>query len=147
MTVQAEIDGYIATQAPPKREELERLHHMVLAAAPGCELWFLDGRDASGKVVTNPNIGYGRQTQRYAGGETRDFYRVGLSANTGGVSLYVMGLADKTHLSRTYGPRLGKAKVTGYCIKFRSLSDVDPDVLSEIVTDAMALPMAEWAGA
>lgn len=137
MSVQQQIDSYIAEQTPPKRAELADLHRRITAAQPGCELWYLDGRDAAGKVVTNPNIGYGRQTQRHGGGETRDFYRVGLSANTSGISLYVMGLPDKTYLARTYGSRLGKAKVTGYCIKFRTVGDLDLGVFDEIVADAM----------
>jgi hypothetical protein len=65
------------------------------------------------------------------------FYRIGLSANTSGISVYVMGLKDKTYLSATYGARLGKAKVTGYCIQFRSLKDLDLGVLEEVVADAM----------
>jgi hypothetical protein len=137
MGVQDEIESYIADQPAPKAAELRDLHRLILTTAPDSELWFLDGRNSDGKVVTNPNIGYGRQTTGYAGGETRDFYRVGLSANTAGISVYIMGLPDKTHLARTYGARLGKAKVTGYCIKFRSARDIDLGVFEEIVADAM----------
>ena len=84
-------------------------------------------------VVSNPNIGYGVQTIDYAGGKTRDFYRIGLSANSTGISVYIMGIDDKKYLSTAYGPRLGKASVTGYCIKFRRLGDIDPDVLEEAI--------------
>lgn len=138
MSVQERIDGYIAGQPGAKAQELGRLHRLVLAVSPDCQLWFLDGRDAEGKVVSNPNIGYGERPIRYASGETKAFYRVGLSANTAGISVYVMGLEDKTYLTRTYGPRLGKAQVTGYCIKFRRLGDIDLGVLEEIVAEAMA---------
>ena len=138
MSVQEQIDNYIAEQPPRKRVEMQDLHRRIVETSPGCELWFLDGRNGEGKVVTNPNIGYGRQTTSYAKGETRDFYRVGLSANTSGISVYVMGLGDKAYLAETYGERLGKAKVTGYCIKFRSACDVDLGVLGEIIADAMS---------
>ena len=84
-----------------------------------------------GKNVTN--IGYGSQVMTYANGETRPFYQVGLSANSAGISVYIMGLEDKTYLARTYGTRLGKAKVTGYCIKFRSIKDTNIDTLEEII--------------
>ncbi|MFL5296997.1 MAG: DUF1801 domain-containing protein [Phenylobacterium sp.] len=146
MTVQAQIDDYIGEQSPPKREELQGLHRLIVATSPGCELWFLDGRNGDGKIVSNPNIGYGRRTTSYATGETRDFYKVGLSANTSGISVYIMGLDDKTHLSQTYGKRLGKAKITGYCIRFRSVRDVDIEVLKEIVADALATPAAGQTG-
>ncbi len=133
MTVQAQIDGYIDTQPPAKRDDLRDLHRRILAIAPDAKLWFLDGRDETGKIVTNPNIGYGAETLDYADGSSRPFYKLGLSANTAGISVYVMGLKDKTYLAQTYGPRLGKAKVTGYCIRFRSVKDVDLAVFEELV--------------
>ncbi|MET1110918.1 MAG: DUF1801 domain-containing protein, partial [Allosphingosinicella sp.] len=133
MDVQDQIEDYLAAQPEPKRADLRALHRLMLRLSPGCRLWFLDGRDESGKIVSNPNIGYGLQTMAHADGRTRDFYRIGLSANTKGISVYVMGLADKTFLARAYGGRLGKADVTGYCLRFRSLGDIDVDVLEEAV--------------
>jgi hypothetical protein len=44
-----------------------------------------------------------------------------------------MGLDDKTYLPTTFGATLGKATVTGYCIKFKHLKDIHLDVLKEAV--------------
>lgn len=132
MTTEVQIAAYIAGQPAATREELQRLHDLMLRASPDCRLWFLDGRNEDGKVVSNPNIGYGRQMM-VAGGKTREFYKLGLSANTTGISLYVMGIADKKYLPETYGKRLGKASVTGYCIKFKTIDDIDWDVLEEVI--------------
>jgi hypothetical protein len=129
MNVQEQIKGYIAAQSEPKRSEMQQLHHMILTMMPACKLWFLDGKDEKGKTVSNPNIGYGSQTTRYANGKTREFYQIGISANTTGISVYIMGINDKKHLSQTFGKELGKASVTGYCIKFRTLSDIKLEVL------------------
>lgn len=137
MTLSEQIDAYIEVQAPRKRQDLRDLHQRILTIAPDAKLWFLDGRDDIGKVVTNPNIGYGVTVLSYANGTTRSFYKVGLSANTSGISVFVMGLADKAFLAKAYGPRLGKAKVTSYCIRFRSLADIDPRVLGEVFADAL----------
>jgi Domain of unknown function (DU1801) len=137
MDVREQIDSYIDAQSPAKSEELRDLHRRILAISPDAKLWFLDGRDDSGKVVSNPNIGYGAETLTYAAGNSRGFYKIGLSANTSGLSVYVMGLKDKTYLSKTYGSRLGKAKVTGYCISFKSVKDVNLGVLEELVADAL----------
>jgi hypothetical protein len=137
MAIEDQIEDYIAAQPEPKREHMRNLHQLILRLAPGCRLWFLDGRDETGKIVSNPNIGYGVQTLRQAGGKSREFYRVGLSANTGGISVYLMGIEDKTWLARTYGGRLGKAKVTGYCVRFRSLADIDLDVFEEMIRFAL----------
>jgi len=131
MDVKGQIKTYIAAQPGPKRRDMQRLHDIVLGVMPGCRLWFLDGRDETGRTVSNPSIGYGVQTTRYADGRTREFYQVGLSANTAGLSVYLMGIKDRKYLAETFGKRLGKASVTGYCIKFRSLDGIDVDTLVE----------------
>lgn len=129
-TIQEQITNYLNGQPESKRADLQELHKRIRKVAPKGKLWFTDGKNSEGKVVTNPNIGYGAYTMKYADGSTREFYRVGLSANTAGISVYIMGLPDKAYLAKTYGKKIGKATVTGYCIKFRSLKDIDVDVLS-----------------
>jgi hypothetical protein len=133
MNIQEQIKNYISSQPEPKRSEMQQLHHLALQTLPGCKLWFLDGRDSQNKVVSNPNIGYGSYTIKYASGETKEFYQVGISANTTGISVYIMGLKDKTYLSQTYGKQLGKASVTGYCIKFKTIKDINVDVLEDAI--------------
>lgn len=137
MSVAAQIDRYIDGQSSAKSQDLRTLHRRIQEISPDARLWYLDGRNDAGKVVSNPNIGYGSQTISYANGDAREFYRVGLSGNTSGISVYVMGLDDKTYLARTYGPRIGKAKVTGYCIKFKSMKDVELSVLEALIAEAM----------
>src|SRR5580698_10273380 len=129
MNVQKQIKEYLATQPEPKRSEMEELHKIIVALMPAGKLWFLDGKDEKGKVVSNPNIGYGSQNLQYAGGKTREFYQIGISGNTTGISVYIMGVKDKKYLAQKFGKALGKASVTGYCIKFKTLADIKIDVL------------------
>jgi hypothetical protein len=138
MNVHTQISDYLAAQPERKRGDMQALHSMMLRVMPGGRLWFLDGKDEGGRTVSNPNIGYGLLTMAYADGRTREFYQIGLSANTAGISLYIMGLDDKTYLSETYGAELGKASVTGYCIKFRALRDIDLTVLEAAIRDGLA---------
>jgi len=133
MDIRAQIKAYIATQPEPKCSEFQQLHHIILALMPACKLWFLDGKDERGKAVSNPNIGYGCQTIDYANGKTKEFYQIGMSANTAGISVYIMGIKDKKYLTQTFGKELGKASVTGYCIKFKTLSDINIDVLKAAI--------------
>jgi hypothetical protein len=133
MNVKEQIKNYIINQPETKRSDIEELHSFILKVLPGYKLWFLDGKDDKGKIVSNPNIGYGLYTMKYAGGKTRDFYQIGLSANTTGISVYIMGIEDKTYLAKTYGKALGKASVTGYCIKFKALKDIDIDILKTAI--------------
>lgn len=113
---------------------MEELHARIQALNVRCKLWFLDGKNEDGKIVSNPNIGYGAYTIRYANGDSREFYRIGLSANTSGISVYIMGIDDKVYLADKFGEKLGKATITSYCIRFKKLSDISIAVLEEAVS-------------
>jgi hypothetical protein len=137
MNIQEQIKDYIASQPELKRTDIEALHKRILQALPKCKLWFLDGKDDKGKIVSNPNIGYGLQTIKYADGKTKEFYQIGISANTTGISVYIMGIEDKMYLPETYGKTIGKASVTGYCIKFKTLKDINIAMLEVAISDGV----------
>lgn len=131
--VEEEIEKHIAALAEPKRSDLEELHRRTLQVLPGCRVWFDDGKDNDGKAVANPTIGYGSFMIKYADGKTREFFQIGISANKTGISVYILGLRDKTYLAQTYGKKIGKASVTGYCIKFKTLKDINVELLEAAI--------------
>lgn len=137
MKTEDQISRYLEALPEPKQSDMRRLHGAILEMNPGCKLWFLDGKDESGKVVSNPSIGYGTLGKRYANGKTKEVFQAGISANSAGLSVYIMGMDDKTHLQRKYGDSIGKANVTGYCIKFKALKDIDLDTLKEAIQDGI----------
>lgn len=133
MNVQEQIKEYINSQPEPKRSDMQELHRMILQINPASKLWFLDGKNSENKTVSNPNIGYGLHTIKYADGNTREFYQIGISANKTGISVYILGINDKSYLAKTYGEKLGKASVTGYCIKFKTLKDINIEILEDAI--------------
>ena len=133
MNIQEQINSYITSQPEQKNSDMLELNRMILEIKPDCKLWFLDGKDKTGKIVSNPNIGYGLYTIKYADGKTKEFYQIGLSANTTGISVYIMGIEDKKFLANTFGEKIGKASVSGYCIKFKKLSDINIEVLADAI--------------
>jgi hypothetical protein len=133
MDVQGQIKEYIASQPEPKRSDMQALHRIILEVMPTCKLWFLDGKNDENKTVSNPNIGYGLHTIKYTDGKTREFYQIGMSANKTGISVYILGINDKTYLAKAYGKKIGKAIVTGYCIKFKALKDINIEILEEAI--------------
>jgi hypothetical protein len=139
MNIKEQIKTYLASQPEAKRKDMEALHRIILQTLPGCKIWFLDGKNSENKVVSNPNIGYGSYTISYADGTTREFYQIGLCATTTGISVYILGIKDKTYLAQTYGKKLGKAGVTGYCIKFKALKDIHIDVLQAAILDGVEI--------
>ena len=138
MTIQERIKNYITSQSEAKRSELQKLHRLILEIMPESKLWFLDGKNSEGKTVSNPNIGYGFYTMKYTDGSTRQFYQIGLSANKSGISIYILGFEDKTYLANIYGEKIGKAKVTGYCISFKTLKDINIDILAVAIRDGVS---------
>ncbi|MBI3520527.1 MAG: DUF1801 domain-containing protein [Bacteroidetes bacterium] len=133
MNIQEQIKEYINDQPEPKRNDMQTLHHLILKIMPACQLWFLDGKNEENKVVSNPNIGYGHYTITYADGKTREFYQIGISANKTGISVYILGINDKTYLAKTYSSKIGKASITGYCIKFKALKDININILEDAI--------------
>src|SRR5215203_2418857 len=133
MNVQEQIEEYITSQPEPKCSDMQALHRIIQEVMPACKLWFLDGKNSENKTVSNPNIGYGLRTMKYADGTSREFYQIGLSANTTGISVYILGIEDKKYLAETYGKKLGKASVTGYCIKFKALKDINIEILKAAI--------------
>src|SRR5258708_38170346 len=102
MNVQEQIEKYITRQPEPKRSDMQALHRIILEVMPACKLWFLDGKNSENRTVSNPNIGYGLRTIKTADGKNREFYQIGLSANTTGMSAYILGIEDKQYLSQPY---------------------------------------------
>ncbi|MBL0192591.1 MAG: DUF1801 domain-containing protein [Saprospiraceae bacterium] len=133
MKIEEQINEYIQNLPEPKRMDLQALHDIILSLNPNAKLWFLTGKNSEGKVVSNPNIGYGEYIINYADGKTKPFYQVGLSANTTGISVYIMGLEDRNYLINAYENKIGKAKLTGYCIRFKALKDINIDTLKEAI--------------
>lgn len=137
MALDDQINRYLESVPEPKQTDMRRLHSAILEMNPGCKLWFLNGKDESGKVVSNPSIGYGTLSKKYADGKSKEFYQTGISANSAGLSLYIMGINDKKYLQEMYASAIGKASITGYCIKFKALKDIDLDILKNAIQDGM----------
>ncbi len=133
MNIKEQIKNYITSQPDTKRVDMQTLHRHILQLIPECKLWFFDGKNSENKTVSNPTIGYGLQTIKYANGKTKDWFQIGLSANNTGISVYILGIRDKKLLAQTYGKKLGKASVTGYCIRFKTLKDINTEILLKAI--------------
>ncbi|GAB3016132.1 hypothetical protein GCM10027051_20420 [Niabella terrae] len=133
MTIVEQIDRYLQSQPESKKADMLLLHQELIRLLPRGRLWFLDGRDATGKLVSHPSIGYGVYVQDFADGTREERYQIGMSAPASGISLYLMGLSDRKYLKANFADRIGKATVTGYCIRFKSLQDLNREVLIEAI--------------
>jgi hypothetical protein len=56
-----------------------------------------------------------------------------MAANKTGISIHILGIKDKKNLAQTYGKEIGKASVSGYCIRFKTLKDINIDILEAAI--------------
>ena len=75
-------------------------------------------------------VGFGSYTYKYATGRTGDWMLTGFSPRKQALTLYIMAGFDG--YPELMG-RLGKYKTGKSCLYIKKLSDVDPDVLKELV--------------
>lgn len=132
-TVQRSINAHFEKLESSKSDELQQLHSLILSINPACKLWFDNGINEVGKVVTNPTIGYGSLVLKYANGTSRDFFQIGICATTSGISIYLIGMQDKNAIKDLFGTALGKATITGYCVKYKRLSDLHIETLNKLI--------------
>ena len=76
MNVEEQIKNYIISQPEPKQSDLQTLHMRILQVLPGCKLWFDNGKNSENKTVSNPTIGYGFYTIKYADGRPGIFFKL-----------------------------------------------------------------------
>src|SRR5437660_7067184 len=96
MNVQEQIKKYITSQPEPKRSDMRELHRLTLQVSPECKLWFFDGKDSKNHTVSNPTLGYGFHTIKYANGKRREFFQIGVSGNKTGISVYILRSEEHT---------------------------------------------------
>jgi hypothetical protein len=133
LDVQSQIQSSFEKLENAKSIELQQLHKLIVKINPTCKLWFDNGINDEGKVVTNPTIGYGLQTLHYTKGETKEFFQIGICATTTGISIYLIGIKDKNILKETFSPSIGKATITGYCVKYKRFSELNPESLTKLI--------------
>jgi Domain of unknown function (DU1801) len=121
-------EDYIAALDEPRRADVAALDALIREHAPGLE-----------PVVAGKMLGYGPFHYRYASGREGDTTLLGLASQKRYISLYVLCANGGRYLAESYAERLPKASVGKSCVRFARLSDVDPAVLAELVTEAARL--------
>ena len=81
-------------------------------------------------------IGYGEYSYTGRSGRSGEWFIVGLAAQKNYISVFVNAADDRGYLAERYAERLGKAKVGKSSISFKRVSDIDLDMLLELVGSA-----------
>ena len=125
-------EEYIAQLDEPRREQIGRLHDLIRTTVPELEPYIESG-----------TIGYGRYHFRYPTGREGDWCLLGLASHKRYISLYVVAEnVTGGYLAEAYRDRLPKADIGKSCVRFRSLDDLDQEILRELVREAGKSPAA-----
>jgi hypothetical protein len=124
---------YLRSLPSAIRPDMERLDVLITEAMKGHPKSMWEGVMWGGEQRI---IGYGDYTYRRSDRRTVEWFIVGLAAQQNHISVYVNATDDDGYLAERYAKELGKVKVGRSSITFKSIEDLDLDVLRELVTRA-----------
>ena len=132
--VETQPAEYLASLPADVGADMTALHERIKAALPGhgCCLWAGVFWGGSEQTI----IGYGDMSYVRSDKKRVEWFLVGLARQKNYYSVYVNAADGRRYLAEAYAARLGKAKVGKSSITFRTLADVDLEVLTELVERA-----------
>jgi hypothetical protein len=121
-------EAYIEALSEPRRGDVRALHDLIRRTVPQLEPTMEFGLP-----------GYGKFHYRYASGREGDWVLIALASNKRYISLYVTATGPEGgYLAETYKDRLPRASIGRSCIRFKRLSDVDQELLAELLREAVS---------
>ena len=117
-------EAYIAAVEETRRDDIQRLHDLVREVAPELEPTMEFGM-----------LGYGKYAYTYASGRSGEWMKIGVANNKQYISLYCCAANDDGYVAEQYRDRLPKADIGKSCVRFKRLSDLDEEVLKELIRD------------
>jgi len=81
-------------------------------------------------------IGYGDYSYERSGGDSVEWFIIGLAPQKNYLSVYVNASDTDGYLVERYADKLGKAKIGKASIGFKSIDDINIDVLLELIEKA-----------
>ncbi len=118
-------EEYIAQVEEKRRDDIQKLHDLVREVAPELE-----------PTMDFKMLGYGKMKYKYASGREGEWMKIGIANNKQYISLYCCAADDKGYVAERYKERLPKASIGKSCVRFKRVSDLDEDVLRELIRES-----------
>jgi hypothetical protein len=116
-----DVDAFIeAVEDDTKREDCRTLRALMEEIT-----------EDAGAMWGTSIVGFGTHHYRYASGRENDWFKVGFSPRKQNLTLYIMDGFDGYQEILL---RLGKHSTGKSCLYLKRLSDIDMDVLEELIT-------------
>lgn len=120
-------EEYIAQVEEKRREDIQKLHDLVREVAPELE-----------PTMEFKMLGYGKMSYKYASGREGEWMKVGIANNKQYISLYCCAADKDGYVAERYREELPKANIGKSCVRFKRLSDLDEEVLKQLIRDTAA---------
>lgn len=128
------VDAWLEALNDPRADDVREIDALISEVFAGDSRVLWVGKFWGGTDQTI--IGYGDMYQPRSKGDPVHWFVVGLALQKANISLYVNAAKDGSYLSKLYEPRLGKVKVGSASIGFKTLADIDREVLREMLIEA-----------
>jgi hypothetical protein len=126
---------FIASLPDEVRADVEHLDSAISEVMSSHTKTMWEGKFWGG---TEQNIiGYANVSYERPGGAV-EWFMVGLAPQKSSISVYVNAVDDDGYLVEQYADRLGKARVGKAAINFKTVADINLDVLLQLVAEADA---------
>lgn len=122
-------DDYISKIEMPRQNEVKKLHDLICSWVPKLEPFMISGM-----------IGYGKYHYKYSSGREGEWCTIALASQKNYISLYVCVMNGESYVAESYKSKLPKASIGKSCIRFKKISDIDLDILKEVVQTSNKFP-------
>lgn len=124
------VDDYIEQISEPRKSDIVTLHQLLQEIMAEQQ-----------PSLVYSMIAYGMFHYKSKTGGEGEWPLVALASQKNYISVYVCAVDDnKKYVAENYKDKLPKASIGKSCIRFKQLSDIDINVLTEIVEKAKKLP-------
>lgn len=110
-----------------RRSEVKQLHKHISSWLPRHKPHILGGM-----------IGYGTHRFIYPSGREVDWSVVALASQKNYISVYVCASNGREYVAEKYKDKFPKASIGKSCIRFKKLSDIDVDILRDVVLEGIS---------
>ena len=128
------VDDRLASLPDDVRDDLVLLDSKIVERMPQASRVLFEGKFWGGS--DQKIIGYGEFRYTNSSGKDVDWFMVGLALQKSYISMYVNAVDDDGYALAKYKGRLGKVKTGSASISFKTVDDVNLDLLMELVSTA-----------
>ena len=127
---QTDPDGFIASLSDEVRPDIEQLDAAISEVMSGHSKTMWEGKFWGGTdqhIIGYAEVSYERP------GRAVEWFMVGLAPQQNSISVYVNAVDDDGYLVEQYADRLGRARVGKAAVNFKTVDDINLEVLLELV--------------